>query len=299
MGISMPPAYLNGAPDIAPDINRHEGTCWHLIQSRHHGFWYNFLAALPVVLFLAFLLVQSRRSVQKLLHGRSYVMATYYGFLWAVAFLNLIWFLLQVWPPTNGKTTMWDFLSLVVSFGIVMLEVSVVVFLSQGYVVSGSDALLRTVIFSSLIATTDTFIKALYIYGLGVPLFLTKDGTGDHKKWTFWLIRSLLFVGAYLFILVLPHTKWRDRLPARPTFYRYVVILFVLNALSALGHALICVGADFGYCLHGLSTFFYNGFYPPLLYATFLLDYFLEDDVHLDDIYYSEMKDAGYFETWD
>ncbi|MCO5578389.1 hypothetical protein L7F22_032230 [Adiantum nelumboides] len=140
---------------------------------------------------------------------------------------------------------------------------------------------------------------ALYIYGLGVPLFLTKDGTGDHKKWTFWLIRSLLFVGAYLFILVLPHTKWRDRLPARPTFYRYVVILFVLNVLSAFGHALICVGADFGYCLHGLSTFFYNGFYPPLLYATFLLDYFLEDDVHLDDIYYSEMKDAGYFDTWD
>ena len=59
--------------------------------------------------------------------------------------------------------------------------------------------------------------QALYIYGLGVPLFLTRDVLGDNEKWTFWLIRNLLFVGAYLFILILPHTKWRDRLPGKVT----------------------------------------------------------------------------------
>lgn len=285
-----------GAPHISPE-SAQGGRCWNFVRSDiRHGVLYNLFAALPVVLFLSFLLFRARRSVTRLLHGRSYVMATYYAFLWAVAFLNLVWFLLQLWPPKSGKTTLWDFLSLTVSFGIVLVEVSVVVFLSQGYVVSGSDALVRTLIFSGLVSTADTFIKALYIFGLGVPLFL--DGI-DHRKWTFWLVRSLFFVGAYLFILILPHTKWRDRLPARPTFYRYIIILFVLNTLSAFGTALIGFGADFGYCLRGLSLYFFNGFYPPLLYMTFLLDYFLEEDLHLDDIYYSEMKDAGYFDTWD
>lgn len=292
------PIYF-GAPEVSPD-SKQGGRCWNLVRSgRQHGFWHSLFAALPVALFLSFLIFRAQRSIRKLLRSRSYVMATYYTFLWAAAFLNLVWFLLQVWPPESGRTTSWNFLSLIVSFGIVLLEVSVVVFLSQGYVVSGSDALMRTLIFSGLVATADTFIKAVYIFGLGVPLFLNKDDTSNHLKWTFWLIRSLLFVGAYLFILILPHTKWRDRLPARPAFYRYIAILFIFNVLAAFGTALIGLGADFGYCLYGLSSFFYNGFYPPLLYMTFLVDYFLEEDLRLDDFYYSEMKDAGYFDTWD
>ena len=39
----------------------------------------------------------------------------------------------------------------------------------------------------------------------------------------------------YAGILALPHTKWRDRLPAKPSFYRYIAVLFALNALAGLG----------------------------------------------------------------
>ena len=39
----------------------------------------------------------------------------------------------------------------------------------------------------------------------------------------------------YALILILPYTKWRDRLPAKPSFYRYIVVLFTVNLLAALG----------------------------------------------------------------
>ncbi len=53
---------------------------------------------------------------------------------------------------------------------------------------------------------------------------------------------TLLFLLVYALILILPYTKWRDRLPAKPSFYRYIVVLVVVNVLAALGErtALLC-----------------------------------------------------------
>ena len=47
---------------------------------------------------------------------------------------------------------------------------------------------------------------------------------------------TLLFMVVYALILILPYTKWRDRLPAKPSFYRYIVVLFTVNLLAALGN---------------------------------------------------------------
>jgi hypothetical protein len=48
---------------------------------------------------------------------------------------------------------------------------------------------------------------------------------------------TLAFLAVYAGILALPHTKWRDRLPAKPSFYRYILVLFGLNLLASLGAA--------------------------------------------------------------
>lgn len=45
----------------------------------------------------------------------------------------------------------------------VLLEVSVVVFLSQGYLISGWDALLRTLLISGLFAAVDAIVKVPHI----------------------------------------------------------------------------------------------------------------------------------------
>lgn len=47
-------------------------------------------------------------------------------------------------------------------------------------------------------------------------------------------------------ILLLPHTRWRDLLPAQPRFYRYVAAMLLLNACMMLGSALLEGGVGEG-----------------------------------------------------
>lgn len=54
----------------------------------------------------------------------------------------------------------WNSAWLLSRFFLVFLETSVVVFLFQGYLVSGTEALARTAIISGAVAGGDTFLKA-------------------------------------------------------------------------------------------------------------------------------------------
>jgi hypothetical protein len=291
------------APGVFPDQPARDAPmCLRMMKpSGTQGFrevLYDLVLALPALLFLLFLLTRLRSSVRKLMQSRSHIMTTYYTFLWVICILNICWTLLKM-QQTRGpdQETAWNVMSLVTRFGMVLLEVSVVVFLSQGYLISGWDALLRTLLFSGLFASVDALLNAVYIFGLSIPLFITQDDAGDWNKWGFWMMHNLFFTAVYFVILILPYTRWRDRLPARPAFYHYVLILFILNGLEAFGSTLLGFGADFGYCVYGLSAFFYYALYPPLLYATFLADFLREEDLQMEDAYYSEMKDAGYFDA--
>ena len=100
----------------------------------------------------------------------------------------------------------------------------------------------------------------------------------------------------YAGITVLPYTAYRDMLPARPAFYRYAGALLALYGAGTMAAVLVAGGAEWGYCLAGLVNFLYYVGYPPLLYLTFLADFFREDEFELESAYYSEMRDAGYFD---
>ncbi|VAI36877.1 unnamed protein product [Triticum turgidum subsp. durum] len=52
--------------------------------------------------------------------------------------------------------------------------------------------------------------------------------------------------------------------------------------------------------LYNLTAVCYHALYLPLLYVTFMADFFQEEDMLLENVYYSEMKDAGFFDAdWD
>jgi len=174
---------------------------------------YNIVLIVPSLVFVLSMVSQARRIIIKLTHARSSIIASYYAVLYVVILLNILWCLLQVWKDSPGKATAWNVLSLVTIFGMLLLEVSVLVFLLQGSYVSGWDALMHTLILSTTIASVDTIIKSIYIFGFGVPLFVDNNDTGDWQKWGFWLAYKLVFVAIYASILCLPHTKWHNRLP--------------------------------------------------------------------------------------
>ncbi|XP_057961034.1 protein CANDIDATE G-PROTEIN COUPLED RECEPTOR 2 [Malania oleifera] len=262
-----------------------------------HGFWHNVALIVPSALFVLYLAYQARRSFKKLSHGRSYIMIAYYGCLWLVSLLNLAWCCFQAWECCPEREVVWNILSLFTASGMLFLEVSLVAFLLQGNYASGLEALTRTFVVSGLIVGLDILLKAVYLFGFGVPLFIDDDESPHRVKWGLWVVHRLVLTAIYGFILFMYHSRWKERLPARPSFYNYIIIIFSLNALALFACGLTVNEAGFGLWLYDLTIICYHAFYLPLLYVTFLADFFQEEDLHLENVYYSEMKDAGFFDA--
>ncbi|KEH43059.1 putative transmembrane protein adipocyte-associated 1 [Medicago truncatula] len=262
-----------------------------------HGFWHNAVLIIASFLFVLYLAFQARKSFYKLTNGRSYIIISYYASLWLVSILNLAWCFSQAWECTPGKELTWNLLSLFTSSGMLFLEVSLLAFLLQGNNASGVEALTRTFGISGIIVGFDVLLKAIYLFAFGVPLFIDTDHGTPRLKWNLWVIHKLVLTVVYGLILFMYHSRWRERLPARPAFYKYVIIMFILNAIALFACGLTGNGAGFGFWFYHVTIVSYHAFYLPLLYITFLADFFQEEDFHMENVYYSEMKDAGFFES--
>ncbi|KAJ1417076.1 Transmembrane protein [Sesbania bispinosa] len=262
-----------------------------------HGFWHNATLIISSILFVLFLALQAKHSFLKFSHSRSYIIISYYGCLWLVTLLNLAWCVFQAWECTSGKELPWNLLSLFTTSGMLFLEVSLLAFLLQGNNAGGLEAMTRTFGVSALIVGLDILLKALYLFGFGVPVFSDSNEHTHHGKWNLWVVHKLLLTAVYGFILFMYHSRWRERLPAKPAFYKYVTIMFTLNAIALFACGLTGNGAAFGFWLYRVTVVCYHAFYLPLLYMTFLADFFKEENFHLENVYYSEMKDAGFFEA--
>ncbi|CAN6582050.1 unnamed protein product [Malus baccata var. baccata] len=262
-----------------------------------HGFFHNVALIVPSLLFVLYLAFQSKKSFSKLSHGRSYIMIAYYGCLWLVSLLNLAWCCFQAWECSPGKQLTWNVLSLFTTSGMLFLEISLLAFLLQGNYASGREALTQTFVISGILVVLDILLKAIYLFGFGIPLFIDNNDHARRTKWDLWVVHRLVITAIYGFILFMYHSKWRERLPARPAFYKYTAIMFTLNVLSLFACLLTGNGAGFGFWLYGATIVCYHAFYLPLLYVTFLADFFQEEDLHLENVYYSEMKDAGFFDA--
>ena len=263
---------------------------------------HDIVVGLPIVLFVLFLASQARASGRKLRRGKNGVMTTTYVFLWVVCVLNVLRCGVQMWQAAPAHhETLWNALWLATRFGLTFLEVSVVVFLAQGYRadLNHAAALGRTVAAASCFSCLDLAVKAVIIFGAGVQLFVDEREARSPGyywiKWGYWAARGALFAAVYAAVLVAKHiTALRDMLPAQPSFYRYAGLLlayYSAGTVAALGAA---GGARWGYCLAGICNLTYYTAYPPLLYVTFLADFFREDEDEFD-AYYGEIEEAGYF----
>ncbi|GJZ78396.1 transmembrane protein adipocyte-associated 1 [Tanacetum coccineum] len=202
----------------------------------------------------------------------------------------------QAWQCTSGKAVSWNLLSLLTESGILCLEISLVAFLLQENYASGLETLAHTFMVSGLIVGVDILLKAIFVFGFHVPLFM--DGaTASGGKWGMWTFDELLLASTYGYILFVHYSKWRDKLPPRPAFYNYVVIMFVVNGVALFACALAASGVSFGLWLYTFIGICYHTLYLPFLYITFLSDFFQEEDLLLDNAYYSEMRDAGFFDS--
>ncbi|KAI4343949.1 hypothetical protein L6164_011236 [Bauhinia variegata] len=269
----------------------------HFSLSKCNGFWYDTFLVVPSVLFVLYLAVHAKRNLKKLRKGVSHITISYYAFLWVVTLLNLSWCFLQAWQCSPGKDVAWNLLSLFTSSGMLCLEISFMAFLLKDNYMNEMEALAHTFFISGIIVIVDTLLKTIYVFGFGVPLFNHDVGSTHQIKWGLWIIHKLLLAVAYGFILFVHFSRWKEKLPPRPTFYNYVVVMFVFSAIALFACGLAGIGAGFGNWLYDLTVLCYHSLYLPFLYITLLADFFQEEDILLDNAYYSEMKDAGFFDA--
>ncbi|EYU23553.1 hypothetical protein ABFS82_04G149600 [Erythranthe guttata] len=264
-----------------------------------NSFWREAALVVPSILLVLYLGFQARRNLKKLSHRKSYVMIAYYAILWLSALLNLAWSILQGWQCAPGKVVGWNLLSLFTECGMLSLEISVVAFLLQENYASGLEALAPTFLASGSVVAVDILVQAIFIFGFGVPLFINAESR-HWGKWSVLFIHTLVLTVVYCYILFFHYSKWRDKLPPRPSFYNYVVVMFIINVMALFASGLAGIGFGFGLWLYNFIIICRHSLYLPFLYVTFLADFFQEEDWLLDNAYYSEMKDAGFFDTeWD
>lgn len=264
-----------------------------------HGFWHNAALVIPCALFIMYLGFQARHNIKKLRRGRSYVMIAYYVLLWCAAILDLAWSSLQGWQCTPGKVIVWNLLSLCTTAGMLCLEVSILAFLLQENYASGLETLAHTFTVSGIFIGLDILLKAICIFGFGIPLYIDVE-IMHGGKWGMLFLYKLLLTAVYGYILLVHYSKWRDKLPPKPAFYNYVIAMFVLNAIALCACGLAGIGTGFGLWLYNFTVICYHTLYLPFLYVTFLSDFFQEEEWLLDNAYYSEMRDAGFFDAdWD
>ncbi|KAG5080328.1 hypothetical protein JHK86_004393 [Glycine max] len=100
--------------------------------------------------------------------------------------------------------------------------------------------------------------RAIYVFGVGIPLFNHNVGSTHTIKWSLWIIHKLLLAAAYGFILSANFSKWREKLPPRPSFHNYVAVMFVFSVITLFAYGLAEIDAGLNNWLYDLTMLCYH-----------------------------------------
>ncbi|XP_024086208.1 transmembrane protein adipocyte-associated 1 homolog [Cimex lectularius] len=236
---------------------------------------------IPNILFLIFLAVRFNRARLKLRATSSPIFMAFYG----LVVINVVISLLRciVSMTVNATEMVGNYVDTIlwvsVRFFLLSTEISVVVFgLACGHLDSRSSirhVLLATSLislaFSSSQATLEIFNpdNNFKLHGKDFSLF-------GHGGMLFWFISSIVFTLIYMSILILPWTRLRERLalPSKRSFYVYIMMLVLLNLTQSIGSGLLLYSVNEGLCVVDVTTCLYFTLFTPLVYHTFLSEFF-------------------------
>ncbi|KAI8504173.1 Transmembrane protein adipocyte-associated 1 [Branchiostoma belcheri] len=263
----------------------------------------------PNLLFLLFLIVSFPKAKVKLKNTNSPIFRAFYILVVIVAVISVCRCVVSM--TVNATASLGiitdKVLWIVLRFFLLGTEMSVVVFgLMFGHLDSRSS-IKRVMLVTS-------FLALVYSVTQGVLEFIIHDSKFDlqdenyslfgHGGMVFWFTSSCLFSLVYVGICLLPFTPLKERfqLPAKKSFYLYCVALAVLNVTQATGSMLLYCDIWDGLCVVDATTLAYFTCFAPLVYWTFLSEFFgdsrptslnfsykaqedEQDDVHLPQSY--------------
>nr|CAD7445027.1 unnamed protein product [Timema bartmani] len=242
---------------------------------------WDLIILVPNFLFLLFLMLRFNRARLKLRATSSPIFLTFYGLVVMSVIISIVRCAVSMTVNASvvvGSTTdkvLW----ITVRFFLLAMEISVVVFgLACGHLDSRSSirhVLLATSFISLAFSISQGYLEmfapdvSFHIDSRNYDLF-------GHGGMLFWFISSIVFTVVYLIILILPWTRLRERLtlPIKPSFYLYILFLVLLNLAQSVGSGLFFYGLDEGLCVVDVTTCIYFTLLTPLVYHTFLSEFF-------------------------
>lgn len=236
---------------------------------------------IPNFLFLLFLALRFNRARLKLRATSSPIFLTFYGLVVVNIVISVIRCIVSM--TVNASAVVGGYVDkglwITVRFFILAMELSVVIFgLAFGHLDSQSSiryVLLATSFISLAFTVTQGVLEIVspdeifHVYSKDYDLF-------GHGGMLFWFVSSVVFTMVYLTILVLPWTRLRDRLalPTKRSFYIYIFFLVVLYLTQSIGSGLLNYGIGEGLCIVDVTTCVYFTLLTPLVYHTFLSEFF-------------------------
>lgn len=235
----------------------------------------------PNALFLLFLVFRFNRARLKLRATSSPIFFAFYG----LVFLNVVISVIRcvVSMTVNAAAVVGGYVDTIlwitVRFFLLSTEMSVVIFgLAFGHLDSRSSIrhVLLATSFISLAFSTSQGALEVFAPDESFRIHSKDFNLFGHGGMLFWFSSSVVFSLVYLIILLLPWTRLRERLalPTKRSFYFYILFLALLNVNQSVGSGLLFCGIQEGLCVVDVTTYIYFTFFTPLVYHTFLSEFF-------------------------
>lgn len=234
----------------------------------------------PNVIFLLFLLLRSKVAVAKLRQTNRPIFFTFYIMAFVATIVSVIRAVVSMIvdattvPGDLTDTVLW----LAVRYALLAIELCVVIF-GIGFSHLDSKSSIKLILFITCL------ISLCYSVVQGCLEVIYPDAHYEdpkehdiftHGGMIFWCVTSSVFCLAYIIVFLLPYTPVKNRiqLPAKRSFYCYVVSLAILNFCQGVGSALVYEDIQPAICLVDITSFLYFTCFAPLIYITFLHNFF-------------------------
>ncbi|XP_076171710.1 uncharacterized protein LOC143148846 [Ptiloglossa arizonensis] len=290
-------------PNISSPLNDEEHICKFIlykeIKDTRVRIW-DTIILIPNLLFLLFIAIRFNRARLKLRATSSPIYLAFYGLVMCNVIISVIRCVVSmsvnVSATVGGKAD--KILWVTVRFFLLSTEMSVVIFgLAFGHLDSRSS--IRRVLFvTSLIALTFTVTQGTLELILPDDTFHIPSRdfyVFGHGGMMFWFCSSIVFTMIYLFILILPWTRLRDRLtlPTKKSFYIYAGTLAMLDLVQSVGAGFLNYTQNpVGLCIVDFTTAVYLTLFTPLVYHTFLSEVFGVSQPSIMFSYKAQVDDA-------
>ncbi|XP_020605974.1 transmembrane protein adipocyte-associated 1 homolog isoform X3 [Orbicella faveolata] len=248
---------------------------------------FDVLLLVPNVLFLMFLMYRLGVAHVQLYEIRCPIVKTVYFMVFFVCIVGIIrcfvsMLLTSILNEPHKDSLLTKILWLLLCCFLLAVELSVIIFgVWAGNMQDGRKGVQRVLCVSSLFAIAYSSAQATLEFircpGINGKIYgKTKYDLYGHGGLLFMASTSLFLALVYFVIVILPCTKLRERciIPERKSFYVYCGVLCVVNLLQGCTSLLLYESITQSLCVLDFTMILYYTMFGPMVYWTFLKDFF-------------------------